>query len=915
MATDGIRVHIYGDYDNKDVDKAIRDLQTLRTEGKNNPLQNLGGSLQNFGDSVAKFGGSMTKNVTLPLVGVGVVAYGAIQAGSDLAESQSKVGQIFGETGDDIVAWSKTTADSMGVSQQNALDAASTFATFGKSAGLAGGDLGDFATDLTGLSSDLASFYNTSPEEAIGAIGAALRGESEPIRKYGVLLDDATLKQRAMTLGIYDGTGALTPQQKVLAAQAEILAQTSDAQGDFARTSDGLANQQRMMQASLADTTAEIGQALLPVALELVTIFKDNVLPVIQDLADWFKQLSPETLSIAAKIGIFAAALGPVILIAGKMISAVGSIVKIVGTLGGAIVKLVPIVAGAIKAIGAAFLANPILLAIAAIIAAVVFMYMKFEWFRDAVHAVLEFIGELAMGLWEDYIKPAWNFIYGILEQVVGFVVDTVWPLYKKYWELIGTAAMALWENAIQPAWNFIYDIIEKVVGFIGDYIVPAYQTYFQTLIDIAMALWENGIKPAFNFIKDAVVVLWDALTTYWGFIFDVVSAVVNWFMDTAWPIIRAAWDKVMEHAEILWNVVTTAFDTIRSGVETAIGLVISILEGIGNVVGTVIGFFNNIRQGIVDKLQAAIDFVQGIPGTIIGFFSGAISWLYDAGVNMIQGLINGAGSLLRRIGEFFLNMIPGWIVGPFKAALGISSPSKVFEELGRWIPLGLIEGVASAEQQVKDASKKLAKATTDAAKEAAEAALEEAKTGLDKAEDELRERIKAIRSYLRDLRSTGREFGSIMNVDLGGVPEGFERAGIRMQLQDRLATIRAFTRSLRSLQDMGLNSNSLREIVAAGPEAGLEIAQALVNGGIGGILEVNKLEQDIRRASSAFANVGTDIEFGTPGISGTARSPRTTNVNITVNAGVGDPREIGRQTVEAIKAYERANGRVFVSA
>jgi len=256
-----------------------------------------------------------------------------------------------------------------------------------------------------------------------------------------------------------------------------------------------------------------------------------------------------------------------------------------------------------------------------------------------------------------------------------------------------------------------------------------------------------------------------------------------------------------MEHAETLWNIVTAAFNTIKDNVETAIGVVIGILEGIGNVVGTVIGFFNNIRQGIVDKLQAAIDFVKGIPGTIIGFFSGAISWLYEAGVNMIQGLINGAGSLLRRIGQFFLDMIPGWIVGPFKAALGISSPSKVFEELGRWIPLGLIEGVASAEQQVKDASKKLAKATTDAAKEAAEAALEEAKTGLDKAEDELKERIKAIRSYLRDLRSTGREFGSIMNVDLGGVPEGFERAGIKMQLQERLATIRAFTRSLRTLQ------------------------------------------------------------------------------------------------------------------
>lgn len=915
MATDGIRVHIYGDYDNKQIDKAIRDLQTLRTEGDKNPLQRLGAGIQGFGDSIAKFGGSMTKNVTLPLAAVGFAAYGAIQAGSDLAESQSKVGQIFGETGDDIIAWSKTTADALGVSQQGALDAASTFATFGKGAGLAGDDLTGFATNLTGLSSDLASFYNTSPEEAINAIGAALRGESEPIRKYGVLLDDATLKQRAMTLGIYEGTGALTPQQKVLAAQAEILAQTSDAQGDFARTSDGLANQQRIMQASLADTTAEIGQALLPVALELVNIFKDSVLPIIQDAADWFKQLSPETLSIAAKFGIFAAALGPVILVAGKMIGAIGALVSGIGAFGGAIIRLVPLVAGAIKAIGAAFLANPILLVIALIIGAVVLMYTKFEWFRDAVHAVLKFIGDAAMALWNDYIKPAWDFIYGILETVANFVVDYVWPIYKKYLELLGKAAMALWENAIKPAWDFIYEAIKRVVDFIGEYIVPAYQTYFGILKDVAMALWENGIKPAFDFIKGAAEILWKAIETYFKFIWFLIEDVVEWIMGTAWPFVRDAFENMKEAAEILWGGIQTVFSNIADFISGAIDTVMSVLRSIRDIVQPVIDFFDNIRKGIVDKLKAALDFIGGIGGKILNLFSGAISWLYNAGRDMIQGLINGAGSLLRRIGQFFLDMIPSWIVGPFKAALGIASPSKVFADLGRWIPLGLIEGVESAENEVKAASKALAAATTDAAREAAEKALEEAKAGLDKAEDDLKDRVKAIRTYLRSLRQVGREFGSIMNVDVAGVPQGFERAAIKMQLRERLATIRAFTKQLKRLQLMGLNTNSLREIVAAGPEAGLEIASALVSSGIGGIMEVNQLESDIRRASSSFANVGADIEFGTPSAQ-TSRIPgRTTNVNITVNAGVGDPREIGRQAVEAIKAYERANGRVFAGA
>jgi hypothetical protein len=207
----------------------------------------------------------------------GVVIKGlndSVQNASNLNETISKTKVIFGESQRTIEQWSTTSAKAMGISQRAALDAAATFATFGKSAGLAGSDLTGFSQDLVGLSSDLASFYNTSPEDAITAIGAALRGESEPIRQYGVLLDDATLKQRAMTMGIFDGEGALTQQQKVLAAQAEILAQTSDAQGDFARTADGLANSQRIAAAEAENASASFGQTLLPVydrALEVVT--------------------------------------------------------------------------------------------------------------------------------------------------------------------------------------------------------------------------------------------------------------------------------------------------------------------------------------------------------------------------------------------------------------------------------------------------------------------------------------------------------------------------------------------------------------------------------------------------------------------------------------------------------------------
>lgn len=190
-------------------------------------------------------------------------AVDGIKNASDLQETISKTGQIFGDQAGKIEAFANTANTSLGQTKQQAMDAASTFATFGKAAGLAGNDLTGFSTQLTTLSADLASFYNTSPEQAITAISAALRGEAEPIRQYGVLLDDASLKAEYFAKTGEKVTGTLTPQQKVLAAQALILKQTSDAQGDFARTAGGMANGARILSATIDDLKTSFGTGFL----------------------------------------------------------------------------------------------------------------------------------------------------------------------------------------------------------------------------------------------------------------------------------------------------------------------------------------------------------------------------------------------------------------------------------------------------------------------------------------------------------------------------------------------------------------------------------------------------------------------------------------------------------------------------
>jgi hypothetical protein len=262
------------------------DLDSLKKGVKNATTD-----VDSFGTKVGDFSKKAALAFAAVAAAVGAMAIkigtDAVKAASDLSETVSKVNVIFGDTAKDIERFAEGAASALGQTKQQALDAAATFATFGKSAGLSGERLTEFSTDFVTLASDLASFNNTTPEAAINAIGAALRGEAEPLRAYGVLLDDATLRQAALSLGLIKTTKeALTPQQKVLAAQKVIYEQTGAAQGDFERTSDGLANKTRILSAEMENARAQIGEALLPVVLEIATFIGDRVIPVFQQFTN-----------------------------------------------------------------------------------------------------------------------------------------------------------------------------------------------------------------------------------------------------------------------------------------------------------------------------------------------------------------------------------------------------------------------------------------------------------------------------------------------------------------------------------------------------------------------------------------------------------------------------------------------------
>ena len=245
------------------------------------------------------------KKAALPaaaaLAGLAAAGYQTAKAASDFNETINKSKVIFGNASAGIEKFAESAAKNIGQSKQEAVDAAATFGIFGKAAGKTGEDLAKFSVDLVKLSSDVASFNNAKPAEVALAFGAALRGEAEPVRRFGVLLNDAAIKAEAMRLGIFEGSGALSAQQKVLAVQSLLIKQTSDAQGDFARTSEGAANQQRILEATIKDLKVDLGQAFLPIL--------EKVLPKLVTFASWAADNTPIILGVASAVGVLSAAI------------------------------------------------------------------------------------------------------------------------------------------------------------------------------------------------------------------------------------------------------------------------------------------------------------------------------------------------------------------------------------------------------------------------------------------------------------------------------------------------------------------------------------------------------------------------------------------------------------------------------
>jgi len=234
----------------------------------------------------------------------------SIMAASNMAESLSKVRVVFGEGSAEVEKFGKNAAVNLGISNQAALEAAGTYGNLFQAFGLGQGEAQKMSTSLVQLASDMASFNNTSIDQAITALRSGLSGETEPLKRFGVALQDARLKEEAFSMGLIKSTKeALTPAAKAQAAYALIMKDTALAQGDYARTADGTANTMKTLQAKFQDAKVALGDALMPAFKGLLGIL-NLLVPVLTKIGDFFKKNQTEVKAFAITVGVLSAAWG-----------------------------------------------------------------------------------------------------------------------------------------------------------------------------------------------------------------------------------------------------------------------------------------------------------------------------------------------------------------------------------------------------------------------------------------------------------------------------------------------------------------------------------------------------------------------------------------------------------------------------
>jgi len=572
-------------------------------------IDSFSSKMQAAGSKMAGFGAGLTAGVTAPIVGMAIKV---ADAASDLNESMNKVDVVFGDSAVAVQKWADGSAKAFGQSKQDALEGVGTFGNLFTEMGMGVDKSADMSQSLVVLASDLASFNNIDPTIALEKLRAGITGETEPLRTLGVNLTAATVEAKAMQMGLVEASvdmgklsiatdrvaiaqqkaaealakhGAESTQYKSAALAVEtaqrgvekamegskveldaatkaqasyalIMEQTTTAQGDFARTSDGLANMTRIVKAQFEDAAASLGQQLLPYALKAVQY--------ISDLIAQFQGLSPETQKWILIIAGAAAAIGPVLVVLGTLISSIGAII-------GAFAALPAVAAGAGAAIAA--IAGPIGIVLA--ILGVLYLAWQNDW--GGIRQIAE---------------QAWNAIKAAAPDAMNAVkaaVETGMAVVKGIFTAVGAALRGDW----QGAWNAIKSTTEAAINGVRSVInnvLRAISTATGADLSAIRALFD----VAFTAIQTAVRVAMDIIAG----IIKVAAALLRGDFSGAWEAVKQTVVNVV-------NSIKNAFNIDWGSL--ARGIIDGIVRGLSNGASAIADAAKNAANAALNAAKSAL--------------------------------------------------------------------------------------------------------------------------------------------------------------------------------------------------------------------------------------------------------------------------------------------------------------------
>lgn len=476
-------------------------------DGVNKQIDNFSKKMQDAGKKISKVGKDLSLKVTAPIVAAGGMAF---KLAADFEDALGATDQIFKSSAESMKSWADNLESYYGIAEAEALEYANMMGTMLINiGGLTEEQAAKQAQTLIELAGDLTAMYGGTTADAVRALTGALKGNNTMLDNYGMAVNDAMIKTKALEMGLIGEGEQLTLAAKQAATLALIMEQTVAAQGQAAREADGASGTMRALTTELKNLGTEIGQVLIPIITPFIA--------KIRDMISRFREMSPETQKLIVTIAGIAAAVGPVLVVIGNIITAIGVIAPIVAKIIAAI-KVVGAVIGGVAA-------GPIALIVAAIAAliAIIILAIKYwdeivavfkaawQWLKDVFAKWWEGFTEFWGNLWENVknaLLAAWEWIKDLFLQYhpVGLVISH-WDTIKEFFSGLWDRVKEIFSGAMSAIGGFITDKFNAVVGFltgIRDKIIGV----FNTVRDRIKSAWESivgSIKGAINSVIAAI--------------------------------------------------------------------------------------------------------------------------------------------------------------------------------------------------------------------------------------------------------------------------------------------------------------------------------------------------------------------------------------------------------------------------